>query len=248
MKQALPWIVIVASVLLLLDFGGPIDPSASSGFGGVAEVPLEQIQSSCDDPARCVDDYLGLIDRMKEEGASGIGFLTDGVEERELLTAERANTPHGAIQELALVFEDPLVGVFDGLLHIPEGQGPWPSVVAIPGRGVAAADWPDRFGVAEDGTVLLVLQPRAWSGDAEEARLAVQLNEVGLGLDELRAYEAHLGRRYLAWWPGSAPDRVSLEVFEDVSIVADHAQTVTGFHGWSTRAGSDTLQESGGEQ
>ena len=229
MKKALPWIVLVAGVLLLLDAGGPIDPPGARGFSGVAEVPLEQIQSSCGDPLRCVEDYFGLIDRMQEDGASGAAYLTDGLADRELLVAERANTPYGAIQELSLVFEDPLVGVFEGLLQIPEGQGPWPSVVAIPGRAQLASDWPSRFETPANGGVLLVLQPRGWSGDADEARLAVKLAEVGLGLEDVRAYEAHLGRRYLAWWPGSAPDRVSLRVADDVPDVADRAGEIPGF-------------------
>jgi len=208
MKAALPWIGVVLAVFALLTLGVPPQPGeqddgsviafASTPRGGMQEVDPEEIRLDCTDSPRCPDDYVGLVDAMAEDGRTGRDWLFEDVEARDLLFAEVENLPVGGIQQIRMVFEDPHVGIFEALLHVPSGHPPWAASVVVPGRNERAEDYPGRLEAAEGGTMLLVLQPRGSDGASTEARLGVQLSPAGLTLADLREYEVALLQRYLA--------------------------------------------------
>lgn len=208
MKAALPWIGVVLGVFALLVNDVPPEPGsgnevsvlafASQPPRGLQEVGPAEIGLDCTDSPRCPDDYLGLVDRMTADGRSGADWLLADLDARDLLYAELDNVPAGGIQQIRMVFEDPHVGVFEALLHVPSGEPPWSGAIAIPGRNLKAVDHPDRLALAAAGSMVLVLQPRGSDGGPTEARLGVQLAPVGLTLADLRAYEIALLRRYLA--------------------------------------------------
>ncbi|MCP4869228.1 MAG: hypothetical protein GY898_10980 [Proteobacteria bacterium] len=208
MKAALPWIGVVAAVFALLVNEVPPEPGsgdettvlnfASQAPKGLQEVDPDEIGVDCTDAPRCPDDYLGLVERMSKDGQSGADWLMTDLASRDLLYAELDNVPAGGIQQIRMVFEDPHVGVFEALLHVPSGQPPWSGTIAVPGRNRTAAEHPDRLALAEAGAMVIVLQPRGSDGGPTEARLGVQLAPVGLTLADLRAYEIALLRRYLA--------------------------------------------------
>ncbi len=217
MKAALPWIAVIAAVFLLLTNEVPPEPGsdepvvafATKPPGGLQEVDPGEIGRDCTDAPRCDGDYLALLEEMTADGRTGADWLMEDLESRDLLYAELSNVPAGPIQQISLVFEDPLVGVFEALLHMPGGEPPWAPAIAVPGRNQTTTEWPeDRVDQAKAGTMLLVLQPRAADGAATEARLGVQLATVGLTLEDLRAYEVALVKRYLL----SRPDTTRGEV------------------------------------
>ncbi len=106
----------------------------------------------------------------------------------------------GGYREFEMVFKDPYVGSFHGLLLMPPGKGPFPAVLALPGHGETAAQHrDDRFGwlLAEEGYAVLILTTRAYdTGSAEhEATLAMLCG--GFSTMTVRVYEALLALKFL---------------------------------------------------
>lgn len=77
MKQALPWILVVAAVLLMLDVGvprgdAPADPDDPTllilGDPGlqVVEMSAADVPMACPEPARCDSDYRAFVEKAAE--------------------------------------------------------------------------------------------------------------------------------------------------------------------------------------
>jgi len=63
-----------------------------------------------------------------------IEFLLNGINKRLLVVTTIAIDETDAYVQRHLLFEDPWVGVFEGYLLTPKGDGPFPGVVAIHGH------------------------------------------------------------------------------------------------------------------
>ena len=181
-------------------------PRDEAAYDALFGPPAEQDD---DDSAPAVDGVT-LRDAVVE--ATGLAPLLEGLDERELLVAERSNTPGPTGHELRLIFEDPFVGVFEAMLLLPHGDGPHPVVVAHPGIGATLEDWRDRLGgpLSAGGVGVLVLQPRALDAGRIGGDANAQLLRAGFTLIGLRIYETLLMRKYLRWLPDADPDRVGL--------------------------------------
>jgi hypothetical protein len=106
-------------------------------------------------------------------------------------------------REHRLLFRDPWVGNFEGLLLVPEGNAPVPAVLALHGHGDSAALYRDLHHArdyAARGIAILMLRFRAMDVDACEHELSRELLAQGVTLMGMRVYEAlvalrHLGQR-----------------------------------------------------
>ncbi|MBM4372196.1 MAG: hypothetical protein FJ098_11110, partial [Deltaproteobacteria bacterium] len=102
-----------------------------------------------------------------------------------------------------LLFEDPWVGVFEGILLLPEGTGPFPTILALHGHNDSAAVFRDDYHGSEypgRGYGILMLTLRVMgSGLASltEHEVAVKFVEEGYALMGMRVYEGLLGLKYL---------------------------------------------------
>jgi hypothetical protein len=186
---------------------------------------------SCPDPASCIADYLALPSRLalpdpplageqvdaRVAGLRAVPLSADPLAAGEIETAlgfpplraalaEQVATVSSAPSDpgLALVFHDPLVGAFEGILLLPPGEGPFPAVLALHGHGDRAErfielhhgrDYPAR------GIALLALTFRGMNIDAHEHRATRELLAHGLHLMGVRAYEALRALAYLRSLP-----------------------------------------------
>ncbi|HEY3355357.1 MAG TPA: hypothetical protein VGQ83_19060 [Polyangia bacterium] len=140
-------------------------------------------------------------------------FLIDGLDARPLLVGVTARAETADAFELTLLFDDPWVGRFKGILLLPKGAGPFPGLVAIHGHGDQAAiyrddyhgrEWPGR------GYAILMLTMRVMGIDLDEHEVTHDLLRQGFDLMALRMYESLLGLKYLRWHPAVDPARVGL--------------------------------------
>lgn len=164
-----------------------------------------------------------------------IGFLLDGLAESplsiEIISDQQVEPePGGEVSEpryrqLELLIEDPFVATthpIQALLLLPEGPGPHPAVVAMPGHHELAADHRDRrYGkyFPQHGYALLILSPRAYGDEATEDHVSQTLLCEGFTFLGLRIYEALLGLRYLRWRPDIDANRVGLIGHSGGSVV-----------------------------
>ena len=108
-------------------------------------------------------------------------------------------------RQIELLFEDPWVAEINeiqALLLLPEGEGPFPAVVAMPGHFELAADFRDmHYGkyFPMHGYALLIITPRGYGDEPTEDRYTEDLLCAGFTSVGLRMYEALLGLRYLGW-------------------------------------------------
>ncbi|MBM4356187.1 MAG: hypothetical protein FJ109_20745, partial [Deltaproteobacteria bacterium] len=91
------------------------------------EVPLIDTPQSPEVLAQVITETLGT------------GFLLEGLSERELTVTTIATSEQPDCIEKHLLFEDPWVGVFEGILLLPKGAGPFPAVLALHGHNDTAA-------------------------------------------------------------------------------------------------------------
>jgi hypothetical protein len=134
------------------------------------------------------------------ERALGIETLRADLASRRVDVA-RLREPGDDPREHRLLFRDPWVGSFEGLLLVPAGEGPFPAVLALHGHGDSAALYRDLHHArdyAARGIAILMLRFRAMEIDACEHELSRELLAQGTTLMGMRAYEALVALRHLS--------------------------------------------------
>ncbi len=152
-----------------------------------------------------------LADAIVE--ATGIGFLLEDLDARELqvVTVGRGGTD--SYDEAELLLTDPLLGTFKGILLMPKGEGPFPAVVAVHGHPESAEVFRDLHHGAEfpsRGYAILMLTMRVMAIDDVEREMSWRLLEQGFSLVGLRVVEALLGLKVLRTEPRVDADRIGL--------------------------------------
>lgn len=132
--------------------------------------------------------------------ALNIGFLLDGLHQRPLEVRTIGFIELGPADRLDLLFVDPFVGSFHGVLWLP-GASDWgPPILGVHGHATEAIDIYDVYGGAElveAGHPVLALDLRVNYADELEDEVQRSLLRAGFSLIELRIYEVFLGLRYL---------------------------------------------------
>ncbi|HPM77046.1 MAG TPA: hypothetical protein PK961_08145 [bacterium] len=142
-----------------------------------------------------------------------IEFLLNGINKRLLVVTTIAIDETDAYVQRHLLFEDPWVGVFEGYLLTPKGDGPFPGVVAIHGHFDDAAVYRDDYHGYEypaHGFAILMLTMRAMDCDQNESDISLALLTNGFTLMGLRVYETLLGVKYLRYLPAVPTERIGL--------------------------------------
>lgn len=134
--------------------------------------------------------------------ALNIRFLVDGLDERLLEATIIRREDRGVWIEEEILFTDPFVGTFQGILLLPPGPGPHRGIVAVHGHSDTAEDYRDEYhGTAYPPAGFAILMPtmRAMSINQNETRVSFALLHEGFNLIGLRVYESLLGLKYLRW-------------------------------------------------
>lgn len=112
-----------------------------------------------------------------------------------------------------MLFTDPWIGTFKGILLVPEGKGPFPTVLAMHGHGSSA----ENFFWSHDGEefparryAILAITLRAMGAGVPEDQVSRTLLLNGFALKALRSYESLLALRYLQYHPQVDNDRIGL--------------------------------------
>jgi hypothetical protein len=151
---------------------------------------------------------------------TGMGFLFEptAFAERPLQVTviarrERTSPTGAAYRELELLLTDEFVGELQALLLLPEqGEGPFPTVLALPGHIEDAAQHRDlRFGrfFPEHGFALLIVTQRAYEQPWDHA-VAVDFLCEGFHLMTFRAYEALVAMKFLLASPLACNGRLGV--------------------------------------
>jgi hypothetical protein len=154
-------------------------------------------------------------DALRQAILDGIGvrFLFDGIDERKLEVITTATSSTDSYNERDLLFVDPYVGTFKGILLVPKGSGPFPAVVAIHGHPESAEVFMAvHYGKSfpDYGYAILMLTMRVMAIDATEHDMSWKLLENGFTLIGLRSYETVLGLKYLRYLSNIRHDRIGL--------------------------------------
>lgn len=134
--------------------------------------------------------------------ALGIRFLLDGIEQRPLEVRVFDDTIDQGFHTLRLLFTDPWVGSFSGRLVLPEGDGPFPVILAMHGHGTEDVDWIDSWGAGdyiEAGFAMLAVNHRMMYADQGETDVGHALAREGFTLLGLHVYETLRAMQYLRW-------------------------------------------------
>jgi hypothetical protein len=132
--------------------------------------------------------------------ALNLDFLLDGLHQRPLEVRTIRITDLGDVDQLELLFVDPLVGTFRGVLRLPDGVDWRQPILGMHGHATEAADIFDSYGgaeLAEAGHPVLALDLRVNYADALEDEVQRHLLLSGFSLLQIRIYEAFLGLKYL---------------------------------------------------
>ncbi|HPQ67915.1 MAG TPA: hypothetical protein PKW95_02225 [bacterium] len=161
------------------------------------------------------DNYLQdndtLVSLITE--AINLDFLLDGLNERELVVTTVRRSETDDYYEREMIFSDPYVGDFQGILLTPKTEGPHPAVVAIHGHNETASHYIyyyDGEAYPESGIALLVLSMRADRADEVESQVSQSLLEAGFSFMALRVYETSLALKYLQYLPEIDNERIGL--------------------------------------
>jgi len=130
----------------------------------------------------------------------GIASMVDGLEHRSLRFAVVDEHYGAGHSDQLLLFEDPLVGRFAARILLPDGPGPHPIVLALPGHDRDVYEFCVEFSCQtylQAGYALAVLQLRADESGELEHRTAAYLLSEGFNLAGLHVYEALQLARYL---------------------------------------------------
>jgi len=142
-----------------------------------------------------------------------IRFLRRKVNERllEVITVGKSETSEYFEKEL--LFVDPFVGVFKGILLTPKTKGPHPGIVAIHGHYDNAEIYRDGYGGSEypsQGFAILMLTMRIDCADTSENQFTYDFLLGGFTAMGIRSYETILGLKYLRYIPEVDEDRIGL--------------------------------------
>ncbi len=168
--------------------------------------------------------------------ALNLDFLLDGINERELVvtTVRRSETDYYFKREM--IFSDPLVGDFQGILMTPKTEGPHSAVIAIHGHNETASSYIyyyDGEAYPKNGIALLALTMRADTADEAESQVSQSLLEAGFSFMALRVYETCLALKYLQYRPEFDNDRIGLIGHSGGSVTSNlTARIVPGFRAY----------------
>lgn len=192
----------------------------------ISEEDLELGLDSISGENQAVAEAEPTAEELREAliDAMNIRKLLDGLKKRPLRFRELSQQALGRVQQVEVLFEDPLVGTFRALLLLPEGPGPFPGIVAHPGHNERADDHRDgRYGreLAGRGFAVLIIDPRANDGDHAEARVAREFLLQGHSMIGLRVYEILLAQKFLRWHPKVSPQRIGLQGHSGGSVAGN---------------------------
>ncbi len=166
-------------------------------------------QAALDAQIKALDDGAVPLETKKLSQAelasrilagANIEFLVNGIDARKLEVKTTATTAANGMVERDLVFVDPWVGTFKGVLLAPTGSGPFPTVIAIHGHPDDAEIYRDSYHGKDfpgRGYAILMLTMRAMAIDAAEHQITIDLLRAGFSLVGMRVYETLLGLKYL---------------------------------------------------
>ncbi len=154
-----------------------------------------------------------------------IDGLLVGLRERALAVAVlgESRSPAG-VSWRKLLFWDPAVGLFDGLLLLPAGDGPHPAVIGLHGHRHNGKIFAEEYlgaRLAREGIAVLVPRFRAHDCLVTESLVARALRARGLTLMGFRVYEVLLMRKYLEHLDAVDGRRVGLLSHSGGSSVAN---------------------------
>jgi len=163
----------------------------------------------------------------RKERTSGLrGQLLDALNINFLLESDtsgvRAPAPQplvlkerdmGSYQLIDAVLRDPKVGDIPLLMALPQGKGPFPVVLALPGHSEAPStvlkSLPADL-VTQQGMALLSIGMRAYDSQSSEHSAAMALLCRGFSLMGLRVYEALVALEFIDTHPNLTSDAVGL--------------------------------------
>jgi len=129
-----------------------------------------------------------------------LGFLLKDFAARPLTVKIIREEPRPDFMMRELLFQDPYVGSFKGLLLLPNSPGPFPVVIALPGHSSNAEDFCDKYHgheFPEHGFAILILDYRVMCGGNSENEVTRLLLHQGFSLMTMRIYEYLLAMKYL---------------------------------------------------
>jgi hypothetical protein len=138
--------------------------------------------------------------RAELRAGLGIASMVDDLEDRSLRFAVLDEHYGAAHSDQLLLFEDPLVGRFAARILLPDGPGPHPILLALPGHDRDVYEFCVEFSCQsylQAGYALAVLQLRVDESGELEHRTAAYLLSEGFNLAGLHVYEAMQLARYL---------------------------------------------------
>ncbi len=142
-----------------------------------------------------------------------IGFLREDIDERLLQVVTTDLNEYEDYYERKLLFIDPYVGTFKGILLTPKSSGPHPGVVAIHGHWDNAeifkvTYYGDMF--PSRGYAILMLTMRNMCVDEFENLFTRSMLLSGFTAMGVRSYETLLGLKYLRYIPEVDENRIGL--------------------------------------
>jgi hypothetical protein len=186
---------------------------------GLHEQLAAMWEDGWDQPRPPIPDLSPEALRESIRDTLNISGLMDGdashpsLDARSLSVVTIGERESGGYKEWELVFEDPFVGTFHGLLLVPPGEGPFPAVLALPGHGESAAEHRDnRYGwlFPEEGYAVLILTTRAYDTGPAEHEATLSLLCGGFSTMTVRVYEALLALKFLRGRSEICNDRIGL--------------------------------------
>jgi len=171
------------------------------------EALLQQFQDVDDHVVPVYEEELHPS-RLKQQLVDALnnGCLLDGMDERLLTVSVLEREEAESYERFDLLFEDPLVGRFTGILIQPWGDPPsedgFPAVVGIHGHRGYAEDFLTTYNgqlFPGRGYTMLMLDMRADRADEIENDVSWALLLEGFTLIGMRGYETMLANKYLRW-------------------------------------------------
>ena len=145
--------------------------------------------------------------------ALNIRFLVECINQRPLTVVTSPQPDRADCRETKLVFSDPYVGAFEGILLTPVTDGPFPAVIAVHGHRDNARIYAEKYGGYEyprRGYAILMLTMRGMAIDIFEHEASKQLLLEGFSLIGIRVYETLLALKYLRFREDIDETRIGL--------------------------------------
>jgi len=143
------------------------------------------------------DELAGIVSKQLN-----VDFIIDDINGRVMEVLLVADKKQSGIVQRKLVFSDPYVGSFEGLLMYPEGQSGLPAIIALHGHSDSPQTFYERTlrkkGPGE-GFALLIPSCRALCSENAEHVVTEKLLVNGFTVQGLRLYETLLMLKYLQY-------------------------------------------------